>query len=56
MVCQALQHIMHKAGYLYPKTKQAQLLAFNIVGRSILWAPSSLFALWNTASRADSCG
>ena len=39
---QALQHIMHKSGYNYAKTTQAQVSVMNITGRSILWAPCKL--------------
>ncbi|KIP07386.1 hypothetical protein PHLGIDRAFT_19184 [Phlebiopsis gigantea 11061_1 CR5-6] len=36
----ALQHVMHKSGYNYAKTTQAQVNIMNITGRSILWAPT----------------
>ncbi|EKM51868.1 uncharacterized protein PHACADRAFT_262256 [Phanerochaete carnosa HHB-10118-sp] len=36
----ALQHVLHKSGYMYPKTTQSTTLAFNITGRSIIWAPN----------------
>ncbi|KIP03776.1 hypothetical protein PHLGIDRAFT_31651 [Phlebiopsis gigantea 11061_1 CR5-6] len=37
----ALQHIMHKSGYNYSKTTQAQVSVLNITGRSIIWAPTA---------------
>ncbi|GJE98388.1 cytochrome P450 [Phanerochaete sordida] len=34
-----LQHVLHKSGYLYPKTTQSRIQTLVVTGRSILWAP-----------------
>nr|BAL05188.1 cytochrome P450 [Phanerodontia chrysosporium] len=36
----ALQHVLQKSGYNYPKTRQLSVTLFNLTGRSILWAPT----------------
>nr|BAL05189.1 cytochrome P450 [Phanerodontia chrysosporium] len=43
MICdpKALQHVLHKSGYHYPKNTEARIGSFNVTGRSILWAPNS---------------
>ncbi|GJE88903.1 cytochrome P450 [Phanerochaete sordida] len=36
----ALQHVLQKSAYDYPKTRQLWVTLYNITGRSILWAPA----------------
>lgn len=37
-VLQALYHIFHKMGYLYPKTHQAIMNAYIVAGKNVVWA------------------
>ncbi|EKM52320.1 uncharacterized protein PHACADRAFT_260638 [Phanerochaete carnosa HHB-10118-sp] len=42
MICdpKALQYILHKSGYNFPKSVLTRIGSFNVAGRSILWAPN----------------